>query len=111
MIGAGKRDRRLVFQRATTAQDDWGAVSETFANYATRWAHRMDVSDAEKLSNSELATALMSRFVVLSDIETRTLTTKDRFTHDGGTWNIHGVKETQHGRNKYLEITAVRRSD
>ncbi len=111
MIGAGKRDRRLVFQRATVAQDDYGYVAETFAEYVTRWASRLDVSDAEKLSNAELATALMSRFVVLSDSSTRTLTTKDRFTHDGGTWNIHGVKETQHGRNKYIEITAVRRSD
>lgn len=110
-MNGGALDRRITIERATEAENDFGELIETFATYVTLWASRSDVSDAEKLANSELGSALVSRFVVRSNSSSRTITTQDRISYDGATWNIHGVKETAMGRKRYIEITAARNSD
>jgi head-tail adaptor len=53
----------------------------------------------------------MSRFIIRSSSVTKTVTPVDRINYDGHIWNIKGAKETAEGRNRFIEITAVRASN
>lgn len=112
MPAIGELDRRITVQRLTQGvQNEFGEPVETWADYATVWAKRSDVSDAEKVTAGQREAALMSRFVIRSSTNAKTITAADRISYDGKLWNIHGVKETSEGRNRFLEITAAAESD
>ena len=105
-------DRRITIQRATEgAQDGFGHPALTWATLATVWASRADISDGERIAAGQRDTALMSRFVIRSSTTARTISTLDRISHDGATWQIKGVKQTGDGRLRFIEITAVQDSD
>lgn len=53
----------------------------------------------------------MSRFTVRSSATTRDVKATDRLNYDGGIWNIQGLKEADEGRNRFIEITAIRDVD
>ena len=102
-------DRRIAIERATTgASNAFNEPSETWAELCSEWAAKKDVSDNEKVTAGQEYSALMSRFVVRSNANTRTVTTEDRISYDG-IWDVRGVKELD--RNRFIEITAQRRSD
>lgn len=108
----GKLDRRITIERLTEgAQDGFGQPAEAWGSIGTRWASRRDVLDTEKVSAGQRDTARMTRFVIRSDSVTRTITAADRLNYEGTFWNIQGVKETPEGRNRFIELTAVRDSD
>nr|WP_280948728.1 head-tail adaptor protein [Methyloligella halotolerans] len=86
-------------------------TEKPWSTLVTRWAGREDVRDTEKAAADQVGATVMSRFTVRSDSGTRGVTAKDRIRHDGWVWNITGIKETRHGRGRYLEITAVREAD
>ena len=110
--GAGDLDRRIVIERLTEgAQNGFGEPSETWATFITVAASRQDVSDAERINAGQRDSALMSRFVIRSSTAAKTVTTRDRLNYQSKPWNIHGVKETAEGRNRFIEITAARDSD
>lgn len=112
MPSIGSLDRRITIQRSTSgARDGYGQPAITWADLATVWARRMDVSDGEKVTAGQRESARLSRFVVRSSTTTKAVTAKDRLSYDGATWNVLGIKETGDGRNRYLELTAVRESD
>lgn len=109
--GAGQLDRRITIQRFTATQDAFGGDVETWVDLKTVSAKRMDLSDSERLAADQVNATQMSRFVVRSSAITRDVTPKDRINHDGGSWDIHGIKETREGRKRFLEITAARQAD
>ena len=111
MPGAGELDQRITIERQPTGTDDVGGETNDWSVLTTVWAKRTDVSDTEKVSANQVNAALMSRFVIRSSSTTRTVTAKDRLSHDGANWGITGVKETADGRRRFIEITAVRQSD
>ena len=111
MPGAGNLDRRVTMERATVTQDPFGGDQMAWGTIGTVWARREDASDGERLSASQVNATLISRFVIRSSIMTRGVTPNDRLNYDGGYWDIHGIKETKDGRNRFLEITAMRQSD
>jgi SPP1 family predicted phage head-tail adaptor len=116
MAGAGPLDRRITIERATTVPNEFNEPVETWVPLpgltdGKIWARREDVSDGEKFAAGQVGSALRSRFVVRSSTVTKTVTPVDRLNYDSAIWNIHGVKETKDGRNRFIEITAVRRTD
>lgn len=111
MPAIGELDRRIVLQRATRGAADWaGHEAETWGTLATVWAKYVPVSDGEKVAAGQREAALMARFVIRHSSTVADLDAKDRVSF-GGLWNILGVKETPDGRNRFIEITAVRKSD
>lgn len=109
---AGKLDRRITIERLTEgALNDFNEPSETWNSFAVRWASRSDVSDGQRVNAGVEMSALMARFEVRSDPETRTITTEDRINGEGGFWDIVGVKEAAGDSHQFLEITAQRRSE
>jgi len=111
MIGAGKLDRKITLQRFTSVPNEFNEPVETWADFFTCRAMRRDVSDAEKFAAGQIGSSLITRFVIRSSTETRTVTTKDRLVHEGATFNILGVKEANEGRFRFIEITAAKDSD
>ncbi len=108
---AGDLDRRIVVQRFTTTTNEFNENTEIWADLQKVWARRRDVSDGEKEAAGQVGSVLVSRFVVRSSIASRNFRATDRIFYDGAPWNIQGIKETNEGRNRFLEITAARDAD
>lgn len=111
MPGAGKLDRRITIERATSVPNEFNEPVETWTALVTVWAQRKDSSDVVKtevLGAEQVGAFLMSRFIVRSSTLTKTVSPVDRLNYDGHIWNIKGTKETMEGRNRFIEITAVR---
>lgn len=111
MTTAQQLDRRITIQRATTAPDEFNEPVQTWADLATIWAARRDVSDGEKFAAGQVGSSLQSRFIIRHSSVSKTITPVDRLAYDGAVWNIMGIKETQDGRRRFLEITAARDAD
>ncbi|RVG20291.1 phage head closure protein [Sinorhizobium meliloti] len=110
-ITAQELDHRITIQRATVVYDEFNSPVETWSDLATVWARRRDVSDGEKVAAGQVGATLMSRFTVRSTTTTRDMKPTDRLNYDGAIWNIHGLKEADEGRNRFIEITAIRDAD
>ena len=108
MINAGRLDRLVTIERATETRDDLNAPVKTWAEHATIWASREDVSDAELVAAGELGASLASRFIIRRSSDTETITPRDRLVHDGATWNIQAVREKRDAPRQFLEIRAAR---
>lgn len=106
-MDAGRRDRRVTFERATETTNALNEPVRTWAAVATEWAAREDVSDSELIAAGELGASLGARFVVLRSSVTETVTPKDRLLHDGAVWNIKAVREKKDAWH-LIEIRAAR---
>ncbi len=107
MPSVGKLDQRITVRRLTLV--GYTPLNEPIyevADFATVWAKRTDVSDAEKFAAGQIGSVLLTRFVVRSTATTRQIVHTDTLDHDGAEWNIDGVKQTRDGRDRFLEITA-----
>ncbi len=83
-----------------------------YGTEATKYrAKRSDVSDGEKFQAGGVGGFLSARFVIRSTVRSRSINASDELHHDAQTWNIVGIKETQDGRNRFLEISATAEAD
>jgi SPP1 family predicted phage head-tail adaptor len=106
---AGKLDRRITLQRATFAQDATGQQVPSWADLATVWAAKLNVSDGERMAASEVAAQIDLRFQIRWSTDVADLNAKDRVIFEGLTFDIAGTKEL--GRREGIEISASARSD
>jgi SPP1 family predicted phage head-tail adaptor len=114
MTGAGDLDRRITIERFTSTRNEFNEPVQAWATLVTVWAQRKDSSDLTKveyLGADQVSAFHMSRFIIRSSSVTKTVTPVDRINYDGHIWNIKGAKETAEGRNRFIEITAVRASN
>lgn len=111
MPGAGKLDRRITIERFTSIPNEFNEPVETWAPFIVVWAQRSDTSDlvkTEMLGAEQVGSFILSHFVIRSSTQAKTVSPIDRIAYDGHIWNIKGTKETAEGRNRFIEITAVR---
>lgn len=109
-MSAGKFDRRISLQRATSTDDGFtSAGSVSWNTLAEVWAQVMPVSDGERWRASQLSAVVTHRFKIRYSAAVSSLNGKDRLLFDGQEFDISGVKEI--GRKKELEITASARAD
>lgn len=112
MGGAGDLDRLISVERANPGQDATGGVTAGgFSLVGVVWAKRQDLSASEAFKADEKAATRISLFKVYSSSVTRGVTPKDRINDHGDIYEITGIKETNDGRNRYLELTAILRND
>lgn len=110
MQSAGKRDRRIRIERATTIQDagsgqevpSWGLLAE-------RWASWRRASARETLASAEMSAAVSDVFEILWSQQVADLSPKDRVIYDGRTYEI--VEATEIGRREGIRIAAIARAD
>lgn len=104
---AGKLDRRITIQRATTTgTDGFGHPVMTWEDHVTVWAEVLSVSDGERWRAAEVAAHVTHRFRIRWGAG---VTAEDRVVYDGRTFEISGVKEID--RRVGQEITAAARAD
>lgn len=109
-LSAGKLDRRITLQRFTsTTAAGSGERVKTWADLATRWASKRDVSDSERVASAEVSAEIGTRFVVRWEKLLADLNPKDRLVFEGRTYEIVAVKEID--RRVGLEISAIARAD
>lgn len=112
MPAIGNLDRRIIIERES--EQSRNAVNEPVVAWvalATVSAQRRDASDGEMRESGQVSSNLTTRFVIRNGGPAATVNPKDRINYNGAYWNIVGVKETLDGRLRFLEITAIRRTD
>ena len=103
---AGKLDRRIAIQEATTSTDGDNQTVETWTEWASSWAQFIPQAGTEELEGESVVPVQTARFV----IRWRSgVTTAMRVIHDGETYYIRSVMEI--GRRVGLDITAEVRRD
>lgn len=111
MVGAGKRNRLITIERFTSTRNEFNEDVETWAPFMSALAEKKDSSDVVKteiLGAEQVGAFLLSHFAILWSPMAATISPVDRINYDGHLWNIKGTKETAEGRNRFIEITAVR---
>lgn len=102
---AGKRDRKIVFERNTgTTTDDYGGKVPLWTGYATAWAEVRYGTGQERREAAQERASVAATFQVLANALTRALTPLDRINFEG-LWDI--VSAVPNGR-KFIDITAIR---
>lgn len=101
---AGRLDRRVTFLQATVA-DDGLSESKTWADGATVWASKTDVSDGERARASQLEATITTRFQVRHSATTAAITVQHRLRCEGRTYEIKAKKEL--GRRDGYEFSCV----
>lgn len=113
-VTAGDLDRKVTIQRSTATTNAFNEPVLTWADFVTVRARRRDVSDrqrTEMIAAGQVGAFLATRFIIRSSVQTRTVKPVDRLMHEGSTWSIHGIKEADEGRFRFLEIMAVKDAD
>ena len=108
MTVAGDLNRRIAIERSTETTNEYNEPVRTWAEVATLWAKREDVSDGEMIAAGELGAYLGARFTVRRSSLTETITPRDRLRHDGATWNIQAIRERREESMAFHEIRAHR---
>ena len=109
MLAAGRFNRRIDLQRATTAQDETGQPVETWSTLASVWASWRRASARETLAAAEVAAAVTDVFETRWYSGVADLNPKDRLVYAGRTYDIVEVAEI--GRREGLRIAGVARAD
>lgn len=107
-IPAGARNRRITLQRALTTKNALNEDVRTWGTIGKRWAEKLDVSDGEQLRAAQMGATITTRFRVLRDSLTATLTPRDRIVLGSLVYEITGIKEIDPDG---LEITTTARPD
>jgi SPP1 family predicted phage head-tail adaptor len=105
---SGVLDRRLTIRRAALAPNAFNEAIETWSDYATVWAKRMDASANESYRAQEVGAEITARFTVRWSSQAATISPVDRVSFGGREYNITAVRDV--GRNQWREIDAVARA-
>lgn len=107
MMPAGKRDRRIVFERKTTTRGGLGVKGAVqWSAIDGRWASVRFGSGQERREAAVEGAVQPATFRTLADRMTRTITTEDRIGYGGLTYDITGIAPIGRGPEEF-EFTAV----
>lgn len=105
-LDAGRRDKRIVFERFTEiGRDALNAPIQEWAEYAKAWAAVYYGSGAEQREAAQTSASLSASFEVLANSKTRSLLLTDRIRFDGLLWDIRST--IPFGHNAGVRISAV----
>lgn len=102
---AGERDRLITVERATTAEDDHGGETLTWAVLEQAWARVRFGLAQEKREAAQEGGVQTATFEVVPTAALRGVALKDRITFDGNPWDITEVAPLD---RQTLRFTAVR---
>lgn len=104
-LAAGRRDRRITFERAETTQDGYGEEVSTWVLLGRAFAVVSWGAGSERRAAAQEQGSQAGTFRVLATDMTRGVTLKDRLTLSGEVWDLTSIAPI--GRNE-IEFTAVR---
>ena len=99
-MDAGKLDRLITIQAATTTQNEFGEPIPSWSNLADVWAEYLPGGGSERFTAQQVYAETTARFRIRwrSDVDAMS-----RILFDGKTWDILAVDEFD-GRRNGLEI-------
>ena len=110
----GKMDRRIIVQRPTVSQDDFGGAVTTWATYVTRWCNIRYVTGAsatEKYEADRKTSMYTIQFFLRSDSGTRGINHTMRILYEGKVYDIRAISErADEYRKMYLLIEGEQKS-
>jgi SPP1 family predicted phage head-tail adaptor len=101
---AGKRDRKITFERSSSSVDQYGGETQQWQFFAEAWANIIYGTGQERREAAQESAQVAATFQVLANSDTRDLTTLDRINFDGF-WDIVSAVPN---RRKFIDITAIR---
>lgn len=107
----GDLNRRITIMRAGEIDDGTATVQGPPVAIGQRWAKKVDASDGERFRAAQQGQELSTRFTVLSDSLTRTITGKDVLMCEGLPYHVVSTKELGLRRHDGIEITTTARPD
>ena len=102
-------DRRITLLAPSNTLNVYDEPVTTYTDYCTVWASLRTIAAGEKLSASEIAAELTSRFTVRWSNKLATVDPRYKLCSRGVTYNILTVRRV--GRRMWLELDAVTRAD
>lgn len=105
---AGLRNKRITLQRALATKNTLNEDVKSWVQLGTRWAEKLDVPDGERLRSAEVGATITTRWRVLRDEVTATLTPRDRALVGSLVFEITGIKDMG---NVGFELTTTARPD
>jgi len=103
----GRLDRRISFQKKTVTQNSFGELDETWANYATVWAERVQLRGREYWQAKQVAAELTTRYRIRYRDD---LDPTMRLMDGSKTYDILSIIEMG-GRDHWLEVLAEARAE
>lgn len=104
---AGKRDKRIAFERKSVTTDAFGGEVEMWAEIARAWASVSFGTGQERRTAAQEGAALTATFRVLRNSLTASLTPLDRIIFMGAAWDIQGPPVPT-PENDGFDLTAAR---
>jgi len=105
-VTAGRRDKLVTLQRATTVQDEYFEEIPTWADIGSEWAAVYFGRGSERREAAMEQGSQAATFNVLSNDLTRSVTLKDRIFWEAA-WDITAIAPDTPKRGQ-IEFTAVR---
>ena len=103
---AGKMERWITIEEFTAVQDAYGQETETWTEFATVWAEKIDIKARERFAAQQDIAEQTTRFRLRWLMG---ITPKMRIISENKTYDIGGIAEL--GRRVGMEITATARAD
>jgi head-tail adaptor len=103
-MAAGKRDRKIVIERASSSVDDYGGETPQWQQFCEAWADINYGQGSERREAAQESAQVAATFQVLANEDTRDVTPLDRINFEGF-WDI--ISNVPN-RRKYRDITAIR---
>lgn len=101
---AGKRDRKIIFERYSSSVDDYGGETPQWQLFCEAWADINYGRGDERREAAQESSQAVATFQVLANSDTRDVTTLDRINFEGF-WDIVSAVPN---RRKFIDITAIR---
>lgn len=105
-MDAGKRDRKVVFERYSVAVDDYGGETQTWSALQEAWAQVKYGTAQERRQAAQEASSQTATFEVDPSTALLTVGPTDRIVFEDDNWDIQGPGE-QLDRHT-LRFTATR---
>ncbi|BEV02205.1 head-tail adaptor protein [Novosphingobium olei] len=107
-LPAGRRDKRVTFQRNGAARSALGGkAAPAWSDLCSRFASVTWGTSAERRAAAGEQAVQTATFRVLADSTVRTVTVRDRISHDGLAWDITGVAPIGGASATEIEFTAT----
>ena len=101
---------QITFQSVTTSKDAYGGVTETWTDYATRYAEIRPMGGREYYQAQQVASDNKWGFKVRYDSLTKNITSKHRIVYGSKIMDIQGEPVNTDERNKEIVIIGLERN-
>ena len=99
-------DHRITIRRLTVGGNEFNEPLDTWADVATIYARKQEMTGAESVRSDEVTGTLAARFRIRQSSVAATITASDRVLFEGRDFNIVGIKRIG---SRWIDLDVVQR--